>query len=146
MRRRRPPPPRPAAPPTLCGPRAPLTPWSARPAADEGINPTTGLPVLASDGKGAPVPKSGLLVRLLMSDKAKRIGCLKNGAEDIKKHKWFRGLNWAALYNKQMPAPLDVPQLSGDDDHHYFPVYPDSIEESGPQLDEDKRALFSLWQ
>ena len=46
------------------------------------------------------VPLAGLLT----ADRLKRIGCLKSGAEDIKKHKWFRGLNWAALYNKQMEA------------------------------------------
>ena len=36
---------------------------------------------------------------------SKRAGSGKNGAEDIKKHKWYRGLNWAALYNKNMPPP-----------------------------------------
>eukprot|EP00971_Amphidinium_carterae_P341848 6480890-Amphidinium_carterae.1 len=29
-----------------------------------------------------------LVKRLLTHDRAKRFGCLKNGAEDIKKHKW----------------------------------------------------------
>ena len=42
-----------------------------------------------------------LIRKLLTADRTKRIGNLKNGAEDIKKHKWYRGLNWAALYNKQ---------------------------------------------
>ena len=66
------------------------------------------------------------------------------GAEDIKKHKWFRGLNWAALYNKQMPAPF-VPELRDDDDHHYYATYPDSVEESGPLLDAKKQAMFDFW-
>ena len=30
-----------------------------------------------------------LIKRLLTPDRAKRFGCLKNGAEDIKKHKWY---------------------------------------------------------
>ena len=87
----------------------------------------------------------GLLTRLLHPDVRKRIGCLKNGAEDIKKHKWFRGLNWAALYNKQMEPPSFVPRLRGDDDHALFPSYPDSVEESGPLLEPTKQALYDYW-
>merc|ERR1711990_463026 len=56
-----------------------------------------------------------LIKKLLTADRTKRIGCLKNGAEDIKKHKWYRGLNWAALYNKQMDAFI-VPEVSSPDD------------------------------
>ena len=39
----------------------------------------------------------------------------QNGAEDIKKHKWYRGLNWAALYNKTMEAFL-VPSVTSEND------------------------------
>ena len=80
-----------------------------------------------------------------------RIGSSKNGAEDIKKHKWYRGLNWAALYNKQLTAPtegcehtvvvshvLDLTNFSGS--------YATSNDESGPMLDADKdAALFNGW-
>ena len=79
-------------------------------------------------------------------DRTKRIGCLKNGAEDIKKHKWFRGLNWAALYNKQMLAEV-LPELAKEDDTSLYESYPDSVEESGPLLDSEKnQALFDYWQ
>lgn len=40
-------------------------------------------------------------IAVLTFDRTRRIGASKNGAEDIKKHKWYRGLNWAALYNRQ---------------------------------------------
>lgn len=105
----------------------------------EGVNPQTGA---KTDG-----PQNGLLARLLKADKNSRIGCLKNGAEDIKKHKWFRGLNWAALYNKQLapPAGALVPDLKDDDDHHYYAKYPDSVEESGPLLEQKKQELFDFW-
>jgi len=110
----------------------------------EGITPATG-----QAAPGVPpqqwASRTGLLTRLLQQDRAKRIGCLKNGAEDIKKHKWFRGLNWAALYNKNMPPPSGQPALSGDDDHTCFPTYPDSVEESGPFLEPAKQALFDYW-
>jgi protein kinase X len=103
----------------------------------EGINRETGLALPDQS-------RNGLIARLLQADRSRRIGCLKNGAEDIKKHKWFRGLNWAALYNKQMPAPF-VPELKDDDDHHYYAAYPDSVEESGPLLDGKKQAAFDFW-
>ena len=50
-----------------------------------------------------------LIRKLLTADRTKRIGNLKGGAEDIKKHKWYRGLNWAALYNKQARRWRDLP-------------------------------------
>ena len=109
----------------------------------EGVDPSTGGPVAAAGGVHAA--KTGLLVRMLQPDVSKRIGCLKNGAEDIKKHKWFRGLNWAALYNKQMQAPDGPPQLSGMDDTSKFPRYPDSVEESGPLLPPEKQTLYDYW-
>ena len=34
-----------------------------------------------------------LIRKLLVIDRTKRIGNLKNGADDIKNHKWFKGHN-----------------------------------------------------
>ena len=82
---------------------------------------------------------------MLRADKNHRIGCLKNGAEDIKKHKWFRGLNWAELYNKATIPPTGVPVLSGESDASHFAEYPDSVEESGPFLEPAKQAQFDYW-
>jgi len=78
-----------------------------------------------------------LIRRLLTADRLKRIGSLKNGAEDIKKHKWYRGLNWAALYNKQMESYID-PKTCGHDDTSNFDKYFDSVEESGPLINPNK--------
>lgn len=85
-----------------------------------------------------------LIKSLLNQDLEKRLGCKAQGAEDIKKHKWFRGLNWAALYNKQMPPPF-VPELKGDDDVAAFDSYADSVEESGPLLADDKQKAYQYW-
>ena len=78
-----------------------------------------------------------LIRKLLTADRTKRIGNLKNGAEDIKKHKWYRGLNWAALYNKQMAATI-VPDTNSPDDTGQYDRYADSVEESGPLLNVSK--------
>eukprot|EP00163_Fabomonas_tropica_P016260 TRINITY_DN2923_c0_g2_i1.p1 TRINITY_DN2923_c0_g2~~TRINITY_DN2923_c0_g2_i1.p1 ORF type:complete len:330 (-),score=70.24 TRINITY_DN2923_c0_g2_i1:140-1129(-) len=76
-----------------------------------------------------------LIRRLLTADRTKRIGNLKNGAEDIKKHKWFKGIDWAALESRQMPAPI-VPNVTGEADSSMFDKYPESFEDtSGDQTD-----------
>lgn len=82
-----------------------------------------------------------LIRKLLTADRTKRIGNMKNGAEDIKKHKWHRGLNWAALFNKQLEAPL-VPDVSSHNDTSQFDKYADSIEEPGALLDSEKDKEF----
>ena len=92
-----------------------------------------------------------LIKKVLVADLTKRFGCLKNGAEDIKKHKWFRGLNWAALYNKHLQPPLEgvvsVPAIASHADVANFRPYPTSSEENGPVLDPEKdTSLFGNWE
>ncbi len=42
---------------------------------------------------------------LLQADLSKRYGNLKNGVNDIKGHRFFNGLNWTKLVNKELKAP-----------------------------------------
>jgi len=97
-----------------------------------------------------------LIGKLLTVDRTRRIGASKNGAEDIKKHKWYRGLNWAALYNRQMAVPVDKPDGSNlitpvvegalAPDFANFESYANSADESGPTLDAEKEHLhFDNW-
>ena len=46
-----------------------------------------------------------LIVSLLKRDPKERLGCRVNGVEDIKKHKWFKDINWRALEAKKLPPP-----------------------------------------
>jgi len=87
-----------------------------------------------------------LIRKLLTADRSKRIGNLKNGAEDIKKHKWNRGLNWAALYNKQLQAFI-VPDVKSNDDTSQYDTYADSLDEDGgARLNPEKdRELFGTF-
>lgn len=87
-----------------------------------------------------------------------RIGSQKNGAEDIKKHLWYRGLNWAALYNREMSPPSPpmsekdeakevwMPSLSSASDVGNHAMYPDSEDEAGPILSPEKDAVFANWE
>ena len=47
-----------------------------------------------------------LLSKLLEKDKTKRIGC--RDFADIKKHVFFKKLNWSHLAKKRLPAPAEL--------------------------------------
>jgi protein kinase A len=77
-----------------------------------------------------------LLRQLLQVDLTKRYGNLKNGAGDVRGHKWFSSIDWVAIYQKKVPPPL-VPTCLGPGDASNFDTY----EEEPHQIaDEDKYA------
>lgn len=82
-----------------------------------------------------------LIKRLLTPDRAKRFGCLKNGAEDIKKHKWYKGFDWTLLQNRQVAPPM-IPQVKSADDTSMFDRYPESTEASASSISAADQALF----
>jgi serine/threonine protein kinase len=67
-----------------------------------------------------PIAKD-LVKKLLTSDRSKRLGNLKGGADDIKKHKWFRGVDWQGLLNKT----VQVSSISTSGrDHPKYLIHP----------------------
>jgi len=82
-----------------------------------------------------------LIKKLLTADLTKRIGNLKGGADDIKKHKWFAGLDWDQLLKREIPAPI-VPAVKSKDDTSNFDKYPDSDESQRVKIDARDQALF----
>lgn len=67
-----------------------------------------------------------LVRKLLIAKDSKRLGCLKNGAQDVKDHPWFSTIDWVALLEKRVPPPI-VPELRGATDTSQF----DCIDSSG---------------
>jgi serine/threonine protein kinase len=63
-----------------------------------------------------------LITKLLEREPSARLGCLKGGAEDIRRHVWFTGLNWDALLAKRIRAPWKPP-LKSDTDTSCFDPY-----------------------
>mmetsp|Transcript_74390 Transcript_74390/g.230732 ORF Transcript_74390/g.230732 Transcript_74390/m.230732 type:complete len:355 (-) Transcript_74390:40-1104(-) len=87
------------------------------------------------------VKAKDLIKRLLTHDRAKRFGCLKNGAEDIQKHKWYRGMDWDALLARQI-QPSFVPHVRAPDDTSMFDRYPESTEGSAPSISQADQEHF----
>mmetsp|Transcript_34843 Transcript_34843/g.89469 ORF Transcript_34843/g.89469 Transcript_34843/m.89469 type:complete len:360 (-) Transcript_34843:163-1242(-) len=88
------------------------------------------------------VKAKDLIKRLLTHDRAKRFGCLKNGAEDIQKHKWYKGMDWEALLHRQV-KPTYIPSVKAMDDTSMFDRYPESTEASAPQISSKDQDLFA---
>uniref|UniRef100_A0A8C4MMX3 non-specific serine/threonine protein kinase n=1 Tax=Equus asinus asinus TaxID=83772 RepID=A0A8C4MMX3_EQUAS len=70
-------------------------------------------------GGGAPFPPrigpvaQDLLQRLLCKDPKKRLGAGPQGAQEVKNHPFFQGLDWAALAARKIPAPFR-PQIRSE--------------------------------
>ncbi|CAO3589605.1 unnamed protein product [Absidia cylindrospora] len=82
-----------------------------------------------------------LLRRLLTSDLSKRFGNLRNGAEDVKRHAWFEGVDFNRLLARQSRPPY-VPSIRGDGDASHFDRYPESNEQYGLQSGPDPYLHF----
>ena len=84
-----------------------------------------------------------LVRKLLTADRAKRLGNLRGGGDDVRKHKWFRGLDFVGLFQKTLEAPF-VPETEGEGDTNHFESYPDSDGADGELLPKETDAeLFS---
>lgn len=66
-----------------------------------------------------------LVRNLVQIDLTKRLGRLKNGVNDIKNHKWYRDVNWRALYRQELIAPVK-PTVKNDEDTTNFIKYNDT--------------------
>ncbi|CAE8726838.1 unnamed protein product, partial [Polarella glacialis] len=84
----------------------------------------------------------GLVKKLLQADLGKRFGNLKNGADDIKEHKWFKELSWDDLAAKKIAAPFK-PIVKGEADTSNFDDYPDSEEQ--PPAVNPAQDPFATW-
>lgn len=60
--------------------------------------------------------------KLLVCERSKRLGNLKGGAVDVKKHRWLRGVDWDLVEAREMKPPI-IPRISHEGDTHNFESY-----------------------
>lgn len=68
-----------------------------------------------------------LIKAFLTADKTIRLGCNKKGPDDVKAHKWFKGVDWDIVASREIPPPW-IPKVRNNTDTQYFEKYPDSVE------------------
>ena len=68
-----------------------------------------------------------LIAELLIKDPDRRLGSSELGAEAVKAHPWFDGIDWEALFRKELQPPF-VPQVSEEG-------APDYVYEEAKRLD-----------
>lgn len=86
-----------------------------------------------------------LIKRFLQADRTKRIGNLRNGAEDVRNHAFFKGLDWKKLYDRKLTPPF-VPPVSHPGSTQNFEKYDESFGDSrAPNLSERDREAFKTF-
>ncbi|XP_043928385.1 cAMP-dependent protein kinase catalytic subunit PRKX isoform X1 [Protopterus annectens] len=65
-----------------------------------------------------------LIKKLLVIDRTRRLGNLKNGAEDVRKHRWFRSVDWEAVPLRKLKPPI-LPKVTHEGDTSNFEAYPE---------------------
>ncbi|XP_050633711.1 cAMP-dependent protein kinase catalytic subunit PRKX-like [Macaca thibetana thibetana] len=66
-----------------------------------------------------------LIKKLLVVDRTRRLGNMKNGANDVKRHQWFHSVDWEAVPQRKLKPPI-VPKIAGDGDTSNFETYPEN--------------------
>jgi serine/threonine protein kinase len=74
-----------------------------------------------------------LVKKLLTADRTKRFGCLKDGAEDVKMHRWHKGTDWIKVFMRKIKPPY-LPGFKAPYDTSNFDTYPDSVEDNAQVL------------
>lgn len=90
---------------------------------------------------------ANLIYALLQVNPEKRLGSGKDGANDIKRHKWFSRIDWKALEQKKIPAPIK-PRVRNPLDTSNFDNF-DNVDDEPPPVPPnraDKHQNWDLWE
>ncbi|KAM7041363.1 cAMP-dependent protein kinase catalytic subunit PRKX isoform 1-T1 [Molossus nigricans] len=82
-----------------------------------------------------------LVKKLLVVDRTRRLGNMKNGAEDVKRHRWFRTVDWEAVPQRKLKPPI-VPKVSGEGDTSNFESYPEHDWNAAPPVSPEDLEVF----
>jgi len=79
-----------------------------------------------------------LIKKLLQHKPTKRLGVVKGGAAEIKKHPWFKGLDWDALVARRVRPPI-VPKIKHNKDLSNFDQFDQDVAEVEPYVDDGSK-------
>ena len=81
--------------------------------------------------------------RLLAQDRTKRLGALKNGADDVKRHRWFRSAvaDWDEVARRGLRPPI-VPSVAHDGDTSCYDRYDEIDWRRAPTVTDRERRMF----
>ncbi|XP_053313356.1 cAMP-dependent protein kinase catalytic subunit PRKX [Spea bombifrons] len=82
-----------------------------------------------------------LIKKLLVVDRTRRLGNMKNGAEDVKRHRWFRSVDWDAVPQRKLKPPI-LPKVSHEGDTSNFEAYPEDDWNKSPPVPPKDLEMF----
>ncbi|KAJ8255507.1 hypothetical protein COCON_G00193710 [Conger conger] len=82
-----------------------------------------------------------LVKKFLVIDRARRLGNMKNGAEDVKKHRWFKSVDWDGVPQRKLKPPI-VPKVSHEGDTSNFDAYPEDDWKKEPPVPAKDLEIF----
>lgn len=87
-----------------------------------------------------------IVLKFLIAKPIMRLGCLKGGAEVIRRHQWFKSarFNWKHLLNGQMKPPI-IPKVSDKWDACHFDEWGPDSKDITPYVNQGQ-AYEKLWE
>ncbi|XP_075998422.1 cAMP-dependent protein kinase catalytic subunit PRKX [Genypterus blacodes] len=82
-----------------------------------------------------------LIKKFLVIDRARRLGNMKNGADDVKKHRWFKMVDWEAVPLRKLKPPI-LPKVTHEGDTSNFDVYPEDDWKKDPPMPPKDLEIF----
>nr|XP_036869327.1 cAMP-dependent protein kinase catalytic subunit PRKX isoform X2 [Manis javanica] len=82
-----------------------------------------------------------LIKKLLVVDRTRRLGNMKNGADDVKRHRWFRSVDWEAVPQRKLKPPI-VPKVCSEGDTSNFETYPENDWNTAPPVSPKDLEVF----
>ncbi|XP_041115152.1 cAMP-dependent protein kinase catalytic subunit PRKX-like isoform X2 [Polyodon spathula] len=82
-----------------------------------------------------------LIKKFLVVERTRRLGNMKNGADDVKKHRWFKYIDWDAVPQRKLKPPV-VPKVSHEGDTSNFEAYPEDDWKKDPPVSPKDLEMF----
>lgn len=78
-----------------------------------------------------PEDAEDIIAGLCTRDLSRRLGHVRGGAQRLKSHPFYRGIDWDAIYHRRFPGPI-VPELKHAGDCSNFDDYAPEAEDREP--------------